>query len=86
MAIFVHDRGLAMHETARTRAPDSRDLGKALKFTQTDVSPSFDRFMPQIGCTVGLQLVSTPGIWRVIQRDGFRVIVASAAEALACLV
>lgn len=57
-----------------------------VKSTDTDPSPSFDRFLPQIGCPLGLQLVATPGIWRVFQRDGFHVIVASAAEALACLV
>ncbi len=57
-----------------------------VKLDDTTLSPHFDRFMGQIGCDFGLQLVRKPGVRKTVDRDGVRVLIESAATALRAFV
>jgi hypothetical protein len=52
-----------------------------VKHADTALSPSWNRFMPLLGCKHGLQLVYEPN-WRARQIGDAQVLVAGAAEAL----
>lgn len=61
-------------------------LAVEVKTTDTTPSPHFARFLPELGCPAALQVVRSPNIWSVHSVAGANVVVASAAEALACFV
>jgi hypothetical protein len=45
-------------------------------------SASWRRYLSQLSCKRGLQLIRSPGVWRVFADGESRVLVASAGEAL----
>jgi predicted AAA+ superfamily ATPase len=56
------------------------------KLNDLEPSPAWKHFLPQLSCTVGLQLVSSPGHWKWHVLGDKRVLVASAAAVLDYLV
>jgi uncharacterized protein len=53
------------------------------KLTDTQPTPHLPKFMRYLGCRTALQLVRTPDVWTWHERDGARILVASAADVLA---
>ncbi len=52
-----------------------------VKYSDTDISPNWGRFLPQLGCKQALQIVYEPN-WKVHKVGHTQIVVAGAAEAL----
>jgi hypothetical protein len=52
------------------------------KLSDPRPSSAWARFLPQLSCKRGVQLLRAPGSWRILDRDDHQVLVASAAEVL----
>jgi predicted AAA+ superfamily ATPase len=52
------------------------------KLDSPDPDPSWRVYLRQLPCKHGIQVVRSPGIWRVYEEAGVRLLVASAAEVL----
>ena len=56
------------------------------KLSDTTPAPHFGKFLSQLGCRRGLQVVASPNHFRKHVRDGLELLVISADEALAYFV
>jgi hypothetical protein len=61
-------------------------LALETKLSDEALSPSWRRFLPALGCSFGVQLVSKRGVWKQHRGEWGSVLVASADEALAYFV
>jgi predicted AAA+ superfamily ATPase len=52
------------------------------KLGETNPSPNWRKFLPQLSCPMALQLCAKPECWKVYEEEGQSLLVANAAEAL----
>ena len=57
-----------------------------VKLSDEQPSPSWAKFMPQLHCAFGVQIVMKPNIYKIHAYDNYNILVISAATFLQCLV
>jgi hypothetical protein len=89
VAVGHHDHYLRDKERREIDFLITRDglpwLPVEAKLADPTPSPNWLKFLRQLPCDFGIQVCERPGRWTIHEREGRRLLVASAAEVLAYL-